>query len=277
MKRKTLEEQSIKDDFMFGAVMRDPKKCKPLLEYILGIKIKEIRYPELQKVIDSTMESKSVRLDVYLEDEKNTIYNIEMQTTNKKNLPKRMRYYQGMIDLNIINKGEDYKQLKKSYIIFICDYDEYGKGRHIYTFENICMEDQSIHFGDDTVKIVLNTKGTANDVSEELKDVLHYIGGEAPKGDLAKELDVAVTKIRKSEKWRREYMTLFMRDKENQAFGALTRDVSLIRKKLNKQCSAEVIADAIECDIAYVEKIISMIQDHSDWDDEDIASELEKE
>ena len=127
------------------------------------------------------------------------------------------------------------------------------------------------------MKIVLNTKGTANDVSEELKDVLHYIGGEAPKGDLAKELDVAVTKIRKSEKWRREYMTLFMRDKENQAFGALTRDVSLIRKKLNKQCSAEVIADAIECDIAYVEKIISMIQDHSDWDDEDIASELEKE
>ena len=72
-------------------------------------------------------------------------------------------------------------------------------------------------------------------------------------------------------------MTLFMRDKENQAFGALVNIVSLVRKNLNKSLSAEVIADFIGCDIAYVKKIISMIQDHSDWDDEDIASELEKE
>lgn len=56
-----------------------------------------------------------------------------MQSTDKKNLPKRTRYYQGMIDLNIINKGEDYNKLKKSYVIFICDYDEFGLGRHIYS------------------------------------------------------------------------------------------------------------------------------------------------
>ena len=32
---KTLEELTISDDFMFGAVMSDPKLCKPLIEYIL--------------------------------------------------------------------------------------------------------------------------------------------------------------------------------------------------------------------------------------------------
>lgn len=37
-------------------------------------------------------------------------------------------YYQGMIDLNILEKGEDYRNLKKSYVIFICTFDQYGKG-----------------------------------------------------------------------------------------------------------------------------------------------------
>ena len=73
MGRKTLEEQTIKDDFMFGAVMKDPKKCKPLLEKILGVKIRKIEYPQLQKVLEHTMDAKSVRLDVYVEDDKQTI------------------------------------------------------------------------------------------------------------------------------------------------------------------------------------------------------------
>ena len=275
MRQKSFEQQTIKDDFMFGAVMRDPKKCKPLLEHILGEKIKEIKYPELQKVIDNTMEAKSVRLDVYVEDTENTVYNIEIQTTDKKNLPKRMRYYQGMIDLNIISKGKDYKQLKKSYIIFICDYDEYGKGRHIYTFENICLEDESIHFGDDTVKIVLNTKGTADDVSEELKNVLHYIGGEEPKGKLAKELDEGVENVKKSEEWRRAYMTLLMRDREKIELGENKRLIKQIRTKFLREKPAIIIAEEVEIDVVYVENIISLIKEHPDWDDEDIASEIE--
>ena len=52
--------------------MSDPKLCKPLLEYILNIKIKSIEYPELQKVIDKRYDSKGIRLDVYVEDDKNT-------------------------------------------------------------------------------------------------------------------------------------------------------------------------------------------------------------
>lgn len=107
MSQKTLQQLELKDDFMFGAVMRDPKRCKPLLEHILGVQIREIRYPELQKIIDNTMDAKSVRLDVYIEDSENTIYNIEMQTTNKKNLPKRMRYYQGMHCIILVARNRE--------------------------------------------------------------------------------------------------------------------------------------------------------------------------
>lgn len=170
MNRKGLEERSIKDNFVFGAVMQNPRKCKSLLECILGIKIRKIKYPELEKTIDKAIGSKSVRLDVYVEDEFDTIYNIEIQATNRKNLPKRSRYYQGIIDINIIDKGDDYKKLKKSYVIFICDYDEFGKGRHIYTFENMCLEEPGLRLGDDTVKIILNTKGTMDD--EEIAEIV---------------------------------------------------------------------------------------------------------
>lgn len=74
------------NDFMFGHIMQDPKICKPFLERVLGIKIRRIEYLEMQKGIDLNTDSKNIRLDVYVEDDANTVYNCEMQTTsNRKN------------------------------------------------------------------------------------------------------------------------------------------------------------------------------------------------
>ena len=78
MARKQLEELTITDDFMFGAVMQDETYCKALLEYILNVKIRRISYPELQKEINLDYDAKGIRLDVYVEDEQNTVYDIEI-------------------------------------------------------------------------------------------------------------------------------------------------------------------------------------------------------
>lgn len=125
---KIFEELQLKDDFMFSIIMRNPKYCKPFLERILGIKISRIEYPKSQETIDLSADAKSVRLDIYVEDEEETVYNIEMQTVGNRILPKRMRYYQGMIDLSILEKGDSYKNLKRSFIIFICTFDLFGEG-----------------------------------------------------------------------------------------------------------------------------------------------------
>lgn len=138
----------------------------------------------------------------------------EMQTVENRNIPKRTRYYQGMIDLNILEKGENYKSLKKSFVIFICTFDLFGKGRHIYTFENRCIQDTSLSLGDDTIKIILNTKGTMDDVTPELKSLLDFIDGEEPRDEFTKELEAAVKTVRKNEKWRLDYMTLQMNYQE---------------------------------------------------------------
>lgn len=149
-----------------------------------------------------------------MEDGKETVYNIEMQTTSNKNLRKRMRYYQSMIDLNILEKGDSYKKLKRSFVIFVCTFDLFGMGRHVYTFENRCVQDLELPFGDETVKIVLNTKGTMDDISPEMKRLLDYIDGKEPEDDFTKELDKAVQAVRNNEKWRVDYMTLQMHYQE---------------------------------------------------------------
>ena len=95
---------------------------------------------------------------------------MEVQTSDKKNLPRRMRYYQSTIDISILKRGVDYKELKASYVIFICNYDEFGRGRYIYTFENTCREEPGLTFGDDAYKVVVNTKGCRGEVSEELME-----------------------------------------------------------------------------------------------------------
>ena len=208
---KRFEELEFKDDFMFCIIMKNPKYCKPFLETVLGVKINHIEYPSSQESIDLSLDAKSVRLDVYVEDGKGTVYNIEMQTANKYNLPKRMRYYQGIIDLNILEKGRDYRDLKKSYVIFVCTFDLFGKGRHVYTFENRCVQDLGLALGDDTVKIILNTKGTEEDVSQDMKELLDFIDGKgAGATGFTRDLEEAVQSVRKNEKWRVDYMTLQM-------------------------------------------------------------------
>lgn len=94
------EELSIANDFLFGKIMQNPELCKELLRRILpDLNIDRIEYPELQKAIKPDMDARSVRLDVYVKDNKSTVYDIEMQVSDTKELPERNRYYQGMIDL----------------------------------------------------------------------------------------------------------------------------------------------------------------------------------
>lgn len=89
-----------------------------------------------------------------------------------------------------------------SWVIFVCTFDLFGEGRHIYTFENRCIQNPELGLGDDTTKIILNTKGTMDDVTPELKRLLNFIDGKEAEDDFTRELDEAVQSVRKNEKWR---------------------------------------------------------------------------
>ncbi|MBQ7360104.1 MAG: Rpn family recombination-promoting nuclease/putative transposase [Lachnospiraceae bacterium] len=219
MYKKKYEDLRLTNDFIFAKIMRNERLCKKLLEVILGFEIDHIEYLEEQKTIDLLIDSKSIRLDVYAKDDRQSIYNIEMQTTNPGNLPKRSRYYQSLIDLDLIEKGANYNQLNKSYVIFICTEDIFHKGRHVYSFKNLCLEDSSIELKDETTKIFLNPISQMDDVDDELKNFLTYLTTGIPTDEFTSELETAVTIAKSNKKWRHEYMTLYEKELEAMAEG----------------------------------------------------------
>lgn len=210
---KVWESLQIKNDYIFSKVMRDKKICIALLEKLLKLKIRDIKYLEEEKAIDIEYVAKSVRLDVYVEED-NRVFNLEMQATSKKEMPYRSRYYQGIIDLNSIEKGARYKELKESYIIFICTFDPFKKRRARYTFENLCIEDNKIQLKDGTKKIFFNSTDYEKEEDKDVREFLRYVNGEKSDNSFVKVIDDEVIKVKSSEEWRREYMTLLMREED---------------------------------------------------------------
>ena len=202
--QKQYEDLTITDNFMFAKVMLNEKLCTKFLEIILHIKIQRIEYYNDEKTLKKFHHSKGIRLDVYLNDEKGTIYNIEMQNSRHANLFKRSRYYQGMIDLNLLEPGDDYGKLERSYIIFICTFDMFGRGRHIYTFENRCVEELDLVLPDEAIKVFINTTGGSDDIDKELLELLKFFNGEMPTGGIARAMQEEVNQVKKKEEWRVE-------------------------------------------------------------------------
>ena len=214
MHQKKYQELKFSDDFMFCKIMMENKDiCKEVIELILGCKVKDIVYLEEQKTIEITSDGKGIRLDVYLEDG-NTVYDIEMQTTLSKELPKRARYYQGMIDLNLIKRGAAYSELKESYVVFICLEDLLKKNRSIYTFKNCCLEERDIILDDSSTKVFVNANGDRTGLTDAQIAFLDYVAGKDPSDDFTKRLNGEVQRALEKEEWEVEYMTLLQRDRE---------------------------------------------------------------
>ena len=195
---KRYEELTFADDFMFCRVLEDsPGLCRELLSLILDRPVGELVSVNRQKPIEIKADSKGVRFDIYAEGDDSTIYNVEMQNASVDNIAKRARYAQGMLDLNLLDRGAKYKDLNRSYVIYICQFNiNETAGFHKYSFANLCREDTSIDLGDVAEKIFLCAKGTADDISDQLRSFLNYVATGAPSDQFTNKLENAVKKAR---------------------------------------------------------------------------------
>ena len=157
-KRKTLQDLTIKDNFLFGAVMCVEENCKGFLEMVLGFSIAQVVVSK-EKSILYHPEYKGVRLDIYAEDENRTHYNVEMQVKKKTALGKRSRYYHSQMVMEALASGEDYETLPDTFVIFVCDFDPFGEHLYCYTFGNECRENKNAKLDDGSYTIFLSTKG----------------------------------------------------------------------------------------------------------------------
>ena len=244
VEKKTIDELTLADDYMFAQVMREPTYLKPVLEHILQIKIAKIKLIEPQKTQKEGYDSRGVRLDIYAVDENGIIYNVEMQASKKYNLPKRIRYYQSILDVSILKPSEDYNKLNKTFVIFICNYDPFGADQLIYTFENVCKEVPGLRLDDEAYKMILNTKGKHGNISDKLKEFMIYLDENRITGTFSKELDDAVNAVKANEERRLEYMMLWVRDNEmraeGRAEGAISEAILIYHDEMNLSSDAIV-------------------------------------
>ena len=262
MKRiKDWEELTIQDNFLFLKVMQNKRLCQHLIEKILQIKIVDITYPDTEKSIDVRWDSKSVRLDVYVKDETGRVYDIEMQCENEANngLAKRTRYYQGMIDMELLNKGDVYDNLKPSYIIFICTFDAFAKGRPMYTFRNRCVEEDGLELNDEATKIFLNSKGDSETLDPDVRAFLRYVDGKAAEGSFMKAVEDEVMRVKEHKETRREYMTYAMEIKRRELAkfkeGREEERSSIILNMLKDGVAKEIIAKYVRVSVEYVTEL----------------------
>ena len=147
---------------------------------------------------------------MYVEDEEGRVYDIEMQCTNspRNNLAKRSRFYQSLIDGELLDKGKPYEELNPSYVIFICTFDPFHRNLPIYTFTHCCQEDNRVKSKDEETRMFLNSKGSENAVDPEIAAFLRYVDGKAAKGKFVESLDQEVHLVKSMDKVRREYMII---------------------------------------------------------------------
>ncbi len=219
MKFKPWEELTIADDFMFCKIMSNEEICTQMLEFMLGVKISRLVYHEPQKSIDLLYESRGIRMDVYVADS-DRVFDVEMQTSIKPELPKRTRYYQSLIDIDTLKKGDLYTSLKESFIIFICAEDPFKLNRSHYTFHSWCDEDKDFALDDKTTKVFYNVNEYEKEANPEVRALLELLKRNKPTNDFTDKIQHLVDDAKnQNEKWRADYMTLDMIRKEEHYLG----------------------------------------------------------
>lgn len=257
--KKSLQDLTLLDRFLFAEVMEDPKTFENILSIILGEDISIKGRPQSEHESRTSPLKRQVRLDVWAEDETDAVYNVEAQKENTKNLPHRSRFYQALIDSKLLDPGEvDFSNMKDCYSIIIAPFDLFGRGLYQYTFQMTCAETGQ-PLEDGATRIFLNTHGkNSEDISPELKELLYYMEHTTEEISCStsrlQEIKNHVNIVKSSEEigvkymqeWEEKILEKRKARAEGRAEGETFRLIQLIKKKIQKSKSFIQIADELE-------------------------------
>ena len=212
--KRTLKDLNLMDKFLFDEAMEDKDNMKTLLDIVLG-QDTHLKYPpQTEKEFRNSKENRQIRLDVYAIDEDDVVYDTEPQKQNTKNLPKRSRLYQGLIDSNLLPPGSiDFNALNTVIIIMIMPFDLFGYESYQYTFRMKCEEISELELEDGATRIFLNSHGKHPEfVNPELIELLEYM--EKSTDTVAKkceskrihQMHERITKLKSSKEMEIKYM-----------------------------------------------------------------------
>ena len=259
---KSYDDLFFTDDFLFSKIMRNPEIAKGVVQNLLGIKVRKIEFVTSQYSIDELYNGKGIRLDAYLKDE-DKIIDIEMQTVIKKDEGLRMRYYQSMMDIDHLNRGESFKELKESYVVFICLDDPFGEENPVYNFATKEVSGERI-LNDRIHKVIYNASSFEKAENPNVRAFLEFLKSHTATDPLTKEIQTAVDSCKNHQKWRAEYM--LWKDQirewkdeareEGLAEGAKNKTIEATKNLLKMNLlTVEQIAAAVQLSVEEVLKI----------------------
>lgn len=233
---RRLEELNLMDDFLFQEMVSfeegGEEFCRILLETILGRTIRKVKVIPQKNILGTDVDKHGIRMDAYIEEVIDScqvqgvkmydaevisdIYDIEPnQRYEKQSLPKRMRYYHGLIDTQFLAAAMSYDKLPNVVIITILPYDPFGKRRMVYTIQNQCLEDNTIPYEDGARKIFLYTKGVEGNPSQELRDMLKYME-KTTEDNVTNQNIASIHKLVQKVKWNRKVGINYMKSWERE-------------------------------------------------------------
>lgn len=263
------ERATLADNFIFCKVMTaNPDLCKELLELLLNIKIERIEIPVAERSFKVDYDSKGIRFDVYVKDGTGRCFDIEIQTTNRTNLAKRARYYQGLMDVDSLVSGADYSELNESYVIFLCMEDAFGSGLPVYDFHQVCKQDSEVLLNDGTHKVFFNASKYDKMPTESLREFFKFLNGLNAASDFTDQLEQKVRYAKTNAQWRHRFMTweqemrIQVKEKSEQLAKEMAKDlanemvedrVNAMRKDIEKEAK-EMAEDRVNAMRADIEK-----------------------
>ncbi len=261
--KRELKDLNLLDRFLFAEAVEDQEIMEIILEIILGKEIILKHLPQAEKEKRGFYWGKHVKLDVWAKDVDDNVYDTEVQKRDTKDLPKRSRLYNSIIDSKLLKSGsKSYNELSDIYIIIITPFDLFGKGLYKYTFEMVCEEIPDIKLSDGAIRIFLNTQGfDSTGVSHELVELLKYFENTTKdtvsdtSSEKIRKLQEKIDEIKSSEEIGVKFMNLWeekLLDKQD-AYQEAKKDVALKMKE--NGFDYQVISDVTELPIDEVEEL----------------------
>ena len=252
------ERATIANNFIFYKVMHNnPEICKELLEILLEMKLDRIEMRQEEEV-EIDYGKKGIRMDVYAYGV-DKAFNIELQTSDTGELPERARYDQGVLDVDQLNKGVEYSELRTSYVIFICIPDIFKKGLGKYSFENICKENSEVVLNDRAYKYFFIAKNYDKILNEDQKDFLRLVLSNECSSGFSNKISKMVEAAKHNTQWRKQFME-FERQmaysfREGKAEGKAEAKEEVVVEMLKKDISPELIAECVKLPL---EKVLEL-------------------
>ena len=128
------------DDLMSRVFDNNIEATELVLRIIFGRPIKVVKAKGQEEIRSFSVDGRTVRLDIMAVDSDGKKIDIEVQTGEKGSDIKRARYHSSLLDSGMLKKGQDFSEIRDSYVIFIYKHDKFQEGLPVYHLSRFVEE-----------------------------------------------------------------------------------------------------------------------------------------